>query len=241
MANITMKSFLFILLFTLSVVVASDIKARVPTPSKRYALPGIPPPPAPSKVFGRRDSPSKRSLDERAPAPGPSAFFVARDPSPSKRFIAREPAPSKRLVDREPAPSKRFVDREPAPSKRFVAREPAPSKRLVDREPAPSKRLVAREPAPSKRLIDRAPAPAPSKRVTEDSAARKRSIEEQRVVGMDSERGFCLDGLMACPILSTPGQFPHTFSEWEAVGFECVDFAADLGSCGGCSSLDPVE
>ncbi|KAJ8585850.1 hypothetical protein M405DRAFT_744590, partial [Rhizopogon salebrosus TDB-379] len=60
-------------------------------------------------------------------------------------------------------------------------------------------------------------------------------------VGMDSERGFCLDGLMACPILSTPGQFPHTFSEWEAVGFECVDFAADLGSCGGCSSLDPVE
>jgi hypothetical protein len=219
MANITMKSFLFILLFTLSVVVASDIKARVPTPSKRYALPGIPPPPAPSKVFGRRDSPSKRSLDERAPAPGPSAFFVARDPSPSKRFVAREPAPSKRLVDREPAPSKR----------------------LVDREPAPSKRLVAREPAPSKRLIDRAPAPAPSKRVTEDSAARKRSIEEQRVVGMDSERGFCLDGLMACPILSTPGQFPHTFSEWEAVGFECVDFAADLGSCGGCSSLDPVE
>jgi hypothetical protein len=219
MANTTMKSFLFILLFTLSVVVASDIKARVPTPSKRYALPGIPPPPAPSKVFGRRDSPSKRSLDERAPAPGPSAFFVARDPSPSKRFVAREPAPSKRLVDREPAPSKR----------------------LVDREPAPSKRLVAREPAPSKRLIDRAPAPAPSKRVTEDSAARKRSIEEQRVVGMDSERGFCLDGLMACPILSTPGQFPHTFSEWEAVGFECVDFAADLGSCGGCSSLDPVE
>jgi len=180
MANITMKSFLFILLFTLSGVVASGIEARVPTPSKRYVLPNIPRQPAPSK---RVDSPSKRSLDERAPAPGP---FVARDPSPSKRFVAREPAPSKRLVDR-------------------------------------------------------APAPAPSKRVTEDSAARKRSIEEQSVVGVDSERGFCLDGLMACPILSTPGQFPHTFAEWEAVGFECVDFAADLGSCGGCSSLDPVE
>jgi hypothetical protein len=209
MANITMKSFLFILLFTLSVVVASDIEARAPTPSKRYVLPNVPRQPAPSKrVFDRRDSPSKRSLAERAPAPGPSAFFVARDPSPSKRFVAREPAPSKRFVAREPAPSKRFV---------------------------------AREPAPSKRLIERAPAPAPSKRVTEDFAARKRSIDEQRVVGMNSERGFCLDGLMACPILSTPGQFPHTFSEWEAVGFECVDFAADLGSCGGCSSLDPVE
>lgn len=131
-----MKTFLFILFFSLSVVVASGIEANVPRQ------------PAPAK-------PSKRFLDERAPA-------------------------------------------------------------------RPSKRLVARHPAPTK------------------AAPQKRSIDEQHVVEMESQRGFCLDGLMACPILSTPGQFPRTIAEWEAVGFECVDFAADLSSCGGCSSLDPV-
>ena len=110
----------------------------------------------------------------------------------------------------------------------FAARDASPSKRLV------------RQPAPSKRLMDRAP--APSKLVSGDSAVpQKRFIDGQHVVGMDSQRGFCLDGLMACPVFSTPGQFPHTFAEWQAVGFECVDFAADLNSCGGCSSLDPVE
>ena len=174
-----MKYLLFILL-SISVVVASRVEARAPTPSKRFVLPYVPRQPGPSGI-----SLSKRSLDKRAPAPAPSAVFAARDASPSKRLVVRQPAPSKRLMDR---------------------------------------------------------APAPSKRVAEDSAVpQKRSIDEQHVVGMDSQRGFCLDGLMACPVLSTPGQFPHTFAEWQAVGFECVDFAADLNSCGGCSSLDPVE
>ncbi|OAX40885.1 hypothetical protein K503DRAFT_855054 [Rhizopogon vinicolor AM-OR11-026] len=192
-----MKLFLFSLILSLSVVVVSGLEARAPTPSKRYVVPNIPRQPAPSKRVVDHDSPSKRYLYERTPAPGPSARFVARDPSPSKRLDARQPVPSKRLVDRAPAPSKRLVDR----------------------------------------------APAPSKRVAEDSAVpQKRSINEQHaMVEMDSQRGFCLDGLMACPVLSTPGQFPQTFAEWEAVGFECVDFAADLSSCGGCSSLDPVQ
>ena len=172
---------------------ASRVEARSPTPSKRFVIHNAPRQPAPSK---RVDSLNKRSLVERAPAPGPSALFAARGASPSKRLAAREPAPSKRLAAREPAPSKRLVD----------PQELALSKRSAD-----------------------------------TAAPQKRGIDEQHVVQADSQRGFCFDGLMACPVLSTPGQFPHTFAEWEAIGFECVDFAADLSSCGGCSSLDPVQ
>ena len=177
-----LKSIFFVLLFSLSIVVASRVEARSPTPSKRFVIHNAPRQPAPSK---RVDSLNKRSLVERAPAPGPSALFAARGASPSKRLAAREPAPSKRLVDPQ--------------------------------------------------------ALALSKRSADAAAPQKRGIDEQHVVQADSQRGFCLDGLMACPVLSTPGQFPHTFAEWEAIGFECVDFAADLSSCGGCSSLDPVQ
>ncbi|KAG0702734.1 hypothetical protein DFH29DRAFT_999120 [Suillus ampliporus] len=193
-----MKSFLFVLLFSLAIAVAYplDVQARNPTPSKRFALPILPRQPGPSKV------PSKRSLEERAPAPapGPSALYVARDASPSKR--------------------------------------------LADRQAYPSKRLSARQSVTSPHYVHARAEPAPSKRSAEDSAAaKKRSLDEQHVMegAMDSQRGFCLNGLAACPVLSTPGQFPRTFVEWEAIGFECVDFTADLGSCGGCSSLDPIE
>ncbi|KAG2154566.1 hypothetical protein DEU56DRAFT_847723 [Suillus clintonianus] len=187
------KSFLLVVLFSLAVALASplDVQARNPTPSKRYALPILPRQPGPSIT------PSKRSLDNRAPSP----LYIAREASPLQRLAARQAAPSKRLSARQLAASPRYVNA-------------------------------------------RAPAPAPSKRVAEESAApQKRSLDEQRVMEgtADSLRGFCLNGLVACPVLSTPGQFPRTFTEWEAVGFECVDFTADLRSCGGCSSLDPTE
>lgn len=141
---------------------------------------------------------TKRSLAQRAPVPGPSAVYVAREASQLQRLAARQASPSKRLSARQLAVSPHYA---------------------------------------------RAAAPAPSKRVTEDSAApQKRSLDEQHVIGGAAEsRGFCLNGLVACPVLSTPGQFPRTFAEWEAVGFECVDFTADLRSCGGCSSLNPIE
>jgi hypothetical protein len=143
------------------------------------------------------------------------------------------------------APTKRsLVQRAPAsgPSAVYVAREASPLQRLAARQASPSKRLSARQLAVSPHYA-RAAAPAPSKRVTEDSAApQKRSLDEQHAMGGAAEsRGFCLNGLVACPVLSTPGQFPRTFTEWEAIGFECVDFTADLRSCGGCSSLDPIE
>lgn len=191
------NSFLIVLLFSFAVAVASplDVQARNPTPSKRYVLPILPRQPGPSIA------PAKRSLVKRAPAPGPSAGYIAREASPSQRLAARQASPSKRLSARQLAASPHY---------------------------------------------GRAAAPAQSKRVAEDSAApQKRSLDEQHVIGgaaaAGESRGFCLDGLVACPILSTPGQFPRTFAEWEAIGFECVDFTADLRSCGGCSSLDPIE
>lgn len=188
------NSFLIFFLFSFAVAVASplDFKARNPIPSKRYALPILPRQPGPSIT------PTKRSLVQRAPAPGPSAVYVAREASQLQRLAARQASPSKRLSARQLAVS-------------------------------PHNARVA--------------APAPSKRVPEGSAApQKRSLDEQHVIGGAAEsRGFCLNGLAACPVLSTPGRFPRTFAEWEAVGFECVDFTADLRSCGGCSSLDPIE
>ncbi|KAG2160008.1 uncharacterized protein EDB93DRAFT_34198 [Suillus bovinus] len=154
----------------------------------------------------------------------------ARNPTPSKRYALP-------LVNRQPGPSK-------VPSKRsLVNRAPdaGPSAVYVVREASP--RLAARQAFPSKWLSTRqlAAAPGLSKRAAENSAAaRKRSLDEQHIME-GAAVSFCLDGLVACPVLSTPGQFPRTFAEWEAIGFECVDFAADLSSCGGCSSLDPIE
>ncbi|KAG1749746.1 uncharacterized protein EDB91DRAFT_1109449 [Suillus paluster] len=164
----------------------------------------------------------------------------ARDLTPSKRFalpnLPRQPESFKALNKRTPALG---------PSPLYVAREASPSKRLAARQASPSKGLSARQSVASPRYLHaRAAEPAPSKRFAEDSAApQKRSLDEQHVMEdvTDVQRGFCLDGLVACPVLSTPGQFPRTFVEWEAVGFECVDFTVDLRSCGGCSSLDPIE
>ncbi|KIJ66184.1 hypothetical protein HYDPIDRAFT_86948, partial [Hydnomerulius pinastri MD-312] len=70
----------------------------------------------------------------------------------------------------------------------------------------------------------------------------KRDLEEQHVVALqatDSRRDFCPTGFSACPILSMPGVLPDTLVDWENVDYECVDFAADLRSCGGCSSVNP--
>ncbi|KAG1828428.1 hypothetical protein EV424DRAFT_1318362 [Suillus variegatus] len=150
------------------------------------------------------------------------------------------------LQARNPTPSKRYalpiLQRQPEPSKASDKRS------LVKRAPAPGPSAIhiPRDVAsPSKVLSGRqlAAVPVPSKRTAEDSAAlQKRSVDQQHVIGSAADsHEFCLDGLVACPVLSTPGQFPRTFVEWEAIGFECVDFAADLRSCGGCSSLDPIE
>ncbi|KII94279.1 hypothetical protein PLICRDRAFT_50260 [Plicaturopsis crispa FD-325 SS-3] len=157
----------------------------------------------------------------------------ARSPAPSKRATspvqARAPVPSKRYAARAPAPSKRHVARSPAPSKRYVtpvvARAPAPSKRLEGRSPAPSKRLEARAPAPSKRY-------APSYPVN----VVKRDAAEQNVAlnGIPTTaRAMCPAPMSACPV---SGSLSAT-SARSADAFECVDFMADLKSCGGCSSL----
>ncbi|KAG2355164.1 hypothetical protein BDR07DRAFT_1365374 [Suillus spraguei] len=169
----------------------------------------------------------------------------ARNPTPSKRYalpiLPRQPAPSIAL-------SKRSLEKRALasqPSAVYVAREASSLQRLAARKASPSKWVSARELAPSPHYA-RAAAPAPSRRVAEASAAPdKRSLDQQHVIegaAVTAEsRGFCLDGLVACPVLSTPGQLPRTFVEWEAIGFECVDFTADLRSCGGCSNLDPIE
>jgi hypothetical protein len=192
------NSFLVVLFFSFAVAVASslDVQARNPTPSKRYVLPILPRQPGPSTV-------PKRSLLKRAPVPGPSAAYVAREASPFQPLAAREASPSKQPSARQLAASPHYA---------------------------------------------RAAAPDLSRRADEDSESatpQKRSLDEQHVMGgvavAAESRGFCFDGLVACPVLNTPGQFPRTFAEWDAIGFECVDFTADLRSCGGCSSLDPFE
>lgn len=162
----------------------------------------------------------------------------AQNPTPSKRYALP-------ILPRQPGPSMAPGKRSFGPSAAYVARDVNPLERLAARQASPSKRLSARELSASPHYV-RAAAPAPSKRVDEDLAgSQKRSLDEQHVMGgaatAAESHGFCLDGLVACPVLSTPGQFPRTFAEWEAIGFECVDFTADLRSCGGCSSLDPIE
>jgi hypothetical protein len=43
-----------------------------------------------------------------------------------------------------------------------------------------------------------------------------------------------------CPVAS-PGSItskPKSVQEWNNIGFECVDFKTDLGSCGDCSAYN---
>ncbi|KAH7923883.1 hypothetical protein BV22DRAFT_1014427 [Leucogyrophana mollusca] len=136
------------------------------------------------------------------------------------------------------------------------ARAPAPSKRHVDArapEPAPSKRYVnarAPEPAPSKRHVDaRAPLPAPSKRAPNPAPSKRSEVNQKRTVDQsimvpskvhNFGIEYCPKDHSACPVFSQPGNMPRTAAEWEDVSYECVDFEADLRSCGGCSSLDPM-
>ncbi|KAH7886622.1 hypothetical protein F5I97DRAFT_1778773, partial [Phlebopus sp. FC_14] len=105
----------------------------------------------------------------------------------------------------------------------------------------PSPHLAARQAVPSKHYPAKrddghtdGAAPRPSQ------ATGKRGLAEQNIMaGTTLQRNFCPSGLSACPILAVPGVFPGGLVELESVEYECVDFAADLRSCGGCSSMDP--
>ncbi|KAG2088239.1 hypothetical protein BD769DRAFT_1528558 [Suillus cothurnatus] len=182
------NSFLVVLFFSFAVAVASslDVQARNPTPSKRYVLPILPRQPGPSTV-------PKRSLLKRAPVPGPSAAYVAREASPFQPLAA----------PRQLTASPHYA---------------------------------------------RAAAPDLSRRADEDSESatpQKRSLDEQHVMGgvavAAESRGFCFDGLVAVPCFEHTWAVPSHICGMDAIGFECVDFTADLRSCGGCSSLDPFE
>ncbi|EMD42250.1 hypothetical protein CERSUDRAFT_110777 [Gelatoporia subvermispora B] len=116
----------------------------------------------------------------------------------------------------------------------LVARAPGPS--LAARAPGPS--LAARAPVPSagtKRHDARAPVPS--------SGFKKRSTLEQQPIASigDISRHLCPSKMSVCPITHSPDastSTPTTILEWIEDGFECVDFDADLTSCGGCGSFD---
>ncbi|GBE77258.1 hypothetical protein SCP_0101310 [Sparassis crispa] len=93
--------------------------------------------------------------------------------------------------------------------------------------PAPSG--VARRSAPSAVPRHQARSPQPS-------GAARRSIPEQESL----VNHLCPSSMTACPISSSSSlaSIPTSLAEWLEDGFECVDFSADLVSCGGCSSLD---
>ncbi|OCH95732.1 hypothetical protein OBBRIDRAFT_499786 [Obba rivulosa] len=119
------------------------------------------------------------------------------------------------------------------PSDKVLNARAGPS--LVARAPGPS--LAARAPTPSagtKRHDVRAPAPS--------SSFKKRStLEQQPITTVDDiSRYLCPSKTSVCPIASSglAVAIPATVSEWIEKGFECVDFEADLTSCGGCGSID---
>jgi len=120
------------------------------------------------------------------------------------------------------------------PSDKALNARNSPS--LVARAPGPS--LAARAPSPSaasKRHDARSPSPS--------SSFKKRSTSEQHPVATlsDISRHLCPSKMSVCPIASSsgaPASIPATVSEWIEEGFECVDFDADLTSCGGCGSVD---
>ena len=99
------------------------------------------------------------------------------------------------------------------------ARSPAPSP-AVRRAPAPS--------APSKRHDARAPAP---------SGARRSLREQEPILPADISSQLCPSPMHVCPLPGT-SVTPASLEAWTEFGFECVDFSADLDSCGGCGSVD---
>ncbi|KIM88929.1 hypothetical protein PILCRDRAFT_813928 [Piloderma croceum F 1598] len=157
---------------------------------------------------------------------------------PYQPNAARHPTPSKRSVS-PISPSKRYEARGAHPSgwKRYATpvnpNAAAPSKRHVAREPIP---LGIRQPTPVEPM-----APAPSKRSAK-SASAKGSSDEQGALTIhnsddtDFSSDFCPDTLSVCPV-APPGSVtskPKSVQEWNNIGFECVDFKTDLGSCGDC-------
>jgi len=79
--------------------------------------------------------------------------------------------------------------------------------------------------------------PIPSQR------PRARNIQRRSFDSMTPSEiptAICPSNLSGCPIAQagSKSSLPATYSAWLEKGFECVDFEADLRSCGGCASLD---
>lgn len=119
--------------------------------------------------------------------------------------------------------------RAPTPSG-IGRRAPGPSG-IPRREPKPSG-IVRRAPGPSG-IPRRAPAPSGS---PERKRTAPREMKEQTaMVSLDSI--LCPYRMSACPVNPT-STIPKSLAEWAEIEHECVEFATDLQSCGGCASID---
>ncbi|EIN13865.1 hypothetical protein PUNSTDRAFT_95251 [Punctularia strigosozonata HHB-11173 SS5] len=78
-----------------------------------------------------------------------------------------------------------------------------------------------------------APASSSSPSAVRRSPARRDVAVQNNLVAPDLSTFLCPSDTHACPIDNSP--MPATLLDWM---YECVDFATDLTSCGGCSALD---
>jgi len=140
------------------------------------------------------------------------------------------------------------------------ARRPTPSKRSMPsnwkRHPTPTNPTHA---TPSKRHIAKRSSPSGWKHghahandnvaamSTEPDSIHKRGIAGQEALAtiaapedFDFSAYLCPGALSACQVASKEPLVsnPISLTEWNSIGFECVDFTTDLRSCGGCSALD---
>jgi hypothetical protein len=103
--------------------------------------------------------------------------------------------------------------------------------------------LEARNAEPPTAVQKRTPGPSPTahlgKRSIIEQVPLAHPVKDAKVIELSAQ--LCPGGLTACPMVR-PGAFtptlPTTLDGWHAMGYECVDSASDLTSCGGCASLD---
>ncbi|KAF9225568.1 hypothetical protein BS17DRAFT_604827 [Gyrodon lividus] len=202
----------FLFKFSTAIALESAIIDDIPTHAERRRASVVPGQAAPSQKYGARDL-------------GLLGHRRVDD--------RRQGTPSRIFAPRQATPSPRFAHRHAAPSQGIAARRAAPSQRGV-----PPRQDHGHGHSREQQSDFTASAPRPSQ------THHKRNLEEQEVVFMeakDTRRDFCPTELFACPILSMEDVLHGTPVDWKEVNYECVDFLADLRSCGGCSSVNPEK
>jgi hypothetical protein len=119
----------------------------------------------------------------------------------------------------------------------FLLATPTIASPLSDNSPAP-----AQNEAPTK--LQPRQASQPSRRM-----GQRRSKKPEPIKQKDYSSFLCPGGSVACPVPPenaadiTPesaaalGESLSTLADWFKIGFECIELATELNSCGGCLAL----